>query len=154
MATTYLYRLLDHKGRLLYVGISNGPIYRLFQHLEEKPWAPQITWQHVEPYDNRELAAEAERQTIELERPLYNIQFNNDEHAARVKEMYERHRQELFELCRQYAIPKDASLSVGNARQLIRGMTGKTCRFTKEDWQAWCQEPLDEIGQEWRGTHD
>lgn len=139
---TYLYRLLDEQGHLLYIGITNGPIYRLFQHLEEKPWAPQIKWQEVQQFNTREEALVAEKTAIECERPLYNIQFNTEEQAFNVREMYARHRQELFDVCRQYGIPKDASLSPGEARQLVRKITGQIYRFTYLDWQAWCQEDV------------
>jgi predicted GIY-YIG superfamily endonuclease len=152
MNSTYLYRLLDNQGRLLYIGISNGPIYRLFQHLEEKPWAPQIAWQNVQRFASREEAEQAERECIQCERPLYNIQFNNEEQAENVRQMYADKRYELFLTFEQNGVPKDSSLSVQNARFLARSMCGAIVNFSKSDWIAWCDEPsnLDLPGS---GTH-
>jgi predicted GIY-YIG superfamily endonuclease len=143
MNPTYLYRLLDGQGRLLYIGISNGPIYRLFQHLEEKPWAPQIAWQNVQRFASREDAEEAERDSIRCERPLYNIQFNNEEHAQNVRQMYADKRHELFLTFEQNRVPKAPSLTIQQARTLARGMCGAMVNFSKSDWIAWCDEPWD-----------
>lgn len=152
MNPTYLYRLLDDHGRLLYVGISNGPIYRLFQHLEEKPWAPQIAWQNVQRFASREDAEQAERQSIQCERPLYNIQFNNEEHAQNVRQMYAHQRHRLFATLEQNQVPKDPSLSIQQARTLARSMCGAVVNFSKSDWIAWCDQPwnMDALDS---GTH-
>jgi predicted GIY-YIG superfamily endonuclease len=152
MNSTYLYRLLDNQGRLLYIGISNGPIYRLFQHLEEKPWAPQIAWQNVQRFATRQEAEEAERECIQCERPLYNIQFNNEEHAENVRQMYVDRRYQLFSKFEQNGVPKDASLSVQHARALAREMCGAIVNFSKSDWIAWCKEPWD-LSATGSGTH-
>jgi predicted GIY-YIG superfamily endonuclease len=160
MTFTYLYRLLDAESRLLYIGISNAPIYRLYQHLEEKPWAPQITWQHVKRYENRDQAELAERECIQNERPLYNIQFNDREHAENVAELLntspgERQR-DLFSTFERNGMPKDPSLSVMNARELARHMCGRAriYNFNRADWDAWCSLPNEGATvQQLRGRH-
>jgi predicted GIY-YIG superfamily endonuclease len=152
MNPTYLYRLLDGQGRLLYIGISNGPIYRLFQHLEEKPWAPQIAWQNVQRFSSREEAEEAERECIRCERPLYNIQFNNEEQAQNVRQMYADERHELFAIFEQNQVPKDRSLSIQEARFLARNMCGAFVNFSKKDWLTWCDKPSD-LYDAGSGTH-
>jgi predicted GIY-YIG superfamily endonuclease len=74
--TTYLYRLWDDQDRLLYVGISKSAINRLHQHLEQQPWAQQITKQTIERCFTRDEAVYAERQAIKNEKPLHNIAHN------------------------------------------------------------------------------
>jgi predicted GIY-YIG superfamily endonuclease len=141
MTTTYLYRLLDNEARLLYIGISNSPIYRLFQHLEEKPWAPQIVWQNVKRFDTREEAEQAEELAIRTEKPLYNIQFNDEERANQVRDLIANNRNKLFALFEENAVPKDITLSPSNARALARERCGPLPNFSKADWQAWCSLP-------------
>lgn len=143
MEITYLYQLFDDSDHLLYVGISNGPIHRLFQHLEEKPWAPQITWQHVSQFSNREDAAAAERHMIETTRPLYNIQFNNEELADQVRAMHLKNRQDLVRACHEYDIPCDPHMTISDARRLVRNTTGQDFRFNKDDWTQCCKHVND-----------
>jgi predicted GIY-YIG superfamily endonuclease len=160
MTFTYLYRLLDGESRLLYIGISNAPIYRLFQHLEEKPWAPQITWQHVKRYESREEAEQAERECIRTERPLYNIRHNDKEHVEAVATLRntspEDRRRELFATFERNGVPKDPDLTTTNARALARAMCGQAhiYNFTRADWIKWCfYSSATEIMEERRGTH-
>ena len=141
MTTTYLYRLLDNEARLLYIGITNAPIHRLFEHLEEKPWAPQIAWQNVKRFDTREEAEAAERQAIQSERPLYNIVFNDEDRANEVRSFMLVSRDNLFSLFEKHAVPKDPNLSLSNARLLARNLCGPSPRFSKADWEAWCALP-------------
>ena len=71
---TFLYRLYDDSGQLLYIGISNSPIRRGSQHIDRQPWAHQVRRQEwSNPYPTREAALEAERQAIIAEQPRYNI---------------------------------------------------------------------------------
>lgn len=148
MTTTYLYRLLDNEARLLYIGITNAPIHRLFEHLEEKPWAPQICWQNVKRFNSREEAEEAERQAIQSEKPLYNIVFNDEDRANEVRSFMLVSRDDLFSLFEKHAVPKDPNLSLANARALARQLCGPSPRFSKADWQAWCDRP--EAAKPWK----
>lgn len=149
MTTTYLYRLLDQDSRLLYIGITSSPIHRLFQHLEEKPWAPQITWQHVKRYEDREEALRAEELAIRSERPLYNIQHNQDRwpypvinpNASNIAEQLKSRNEVLFQIFAENAVPKDPNLSVANARAVARLLCGSVYNFNKADWLEWCQLP-------------
>lgn len=143
MTTTYLYRLLDNEARLLYIGISNSPIYRLFQHLEEKPWAPQIAWQNVKRFDTREEAEQAEESAIRTEKPLYNIRFNEERTQSVTGTEWDDRRNRLFVILEQNGVPKDATLSVMNARAIARQMCGKSqiINFNRADWLAWCERP-------------
>lgn len=74
--TTYLYRLYDDAGQLLYVGISKSAIYRLEQHLSAKTWSAQIASTRIERHPDRPTALEAERTAILAEKPLHNIVHN------------------------------------------------------------------------------
>ena len=73
---TALYRLRDHIGDLLYVGITDNLERRWKDHAKDKPWWPQVATHSIEwlPSRNRALAAEAN--VIRIERPRYNIQHN------------------------------------------------------------------------------
>lgn len=69
---TALYRHFDASGRLLYVGISLSPTYRLSQHRVCSPWFSQIANITVEWLPNRLEALKAERSAIQSEGPEYN----------------------------------------------------------------------------------
>ncbi|MEU8829409.1 GIY-YIG nuclease family protein [Streptomyces sp900116325] len=67
-----LYRLFDKKGRLLYVGISNDPVFRWRQHRGDKHWWPKVVDKKVTWYDTRMLALQAEALAIHTEAPIHN----------------------------------------------------------------------------------
>lgn len=70
---TALYRFYDASEKLLYVGITNDPWRRWRQHVQEKPWYPQVKHQAVTWYDGRIAAEKAERVAIRCEHPQFNI---------------------------------------------------------------------------------
>lgn len=70
---TALYRFYDAQGELLYVGITNDPWRRWRQHVQEKPWYPQVKHQSVTWYDSKSAASKAETRAIRAERPEFNI---------------------------------------------------------------------------------
>lgn len=74
--TTYLYRLTDRYGTLLYIGITNNPDRRMEQHASTKPWWDEVRYGHLEVYRTRAQALAAERTAIRQERPLYNLVHN------------------------------------------------------------------------------
>jgi hypothetical protein len=47
----------------------------------------------------------------------------------------------LFAQFTENKVPKDPTLSVGNARALARQMCGPVTNFNKKTWLAWCAEP-------------
>jgi DNA-binding GntR family transcriptional regulator/predicted GIY-YIG superfamily endonuclease len=69
---TALYRLYDADDRLLYVGISNDPPYRLQQHAADKAWWHEVDRHTLEWVDSRQEALDAERLAISTEHPRYN----------------------------------------------------------------------------------
>lgn len=71
---TALYRHFDAADRLLYVGISLRPTYRLGQHAGGSHWADNIVRVTIEWLPTRPEAIEAERRAIATENPLHNIQ--------------------------------------------------------------------------------
>jgi len=71
--TTYLYRLWDSRGALLYVGVSNNWMRRLDQHAKGKDWSPQVVRVTTQAFDSREAALQAESSAIQLEGPIHNI---------------------------------------------------------------------------------
>lgn len=73
---TTLYRLRDHAGNLLYVGIAGNPGRRFEQHAGDKPWWGDVTTVTLEHYTDRATALEAERRTILAERPIHNVIHN------------------------------------------------------------------------------
>jgi predicted GIY-YIG superfamily endonuclease len=70
---TALYRFYDADEKLLYVGITNDPWRRWRQHVQEKPWYPQVKHQAVTWYDTRIAAEIAEHVAIRREHPRFNI---------------------------------------------------------------------------------
>jgi predicted GIY-YIG superfamily endonuclease len=69
---TALYRLFDEAHRLLYVGISHEPEKRVKAH-HGRRWWKDVVFFRTEWRDTRFDAAEAERDAIKTESPLYNI---------------------------------------------------------------------------------
>lgn len=68
---TWLYRLFDARGILLYVGITRSP-YRLEAH-RRKPWGRGIAYVEWEWFFHRRRALNAEAAAIVAERPLMNV---------------------------------------------------------------------------------
>jgi excinuclease UvrABC nuclease subunit len=79
----YLYRHFDKDDRLLYVGVSLRALQRLAQHRNHAHWFEQICRVEMEQFATRQGALAAERVAIEREKPLYNIQFSEQQAAAR-----------------------------------------------------------------------
>jgi hypothetical protein len=78
---TGLYRLFDHGGVLLYIGIGYVPERRWKHHRRYKSW-----WPDVDPsrttvvwYDDREAAESNELAAIRDERPIHNLVTSDDQ---------------------------------------------------------------------------
>lgn len=76
MTETALYRHFDGDSRLLYVGISLSPTYRLSQHRLEAPWFRAIRNVTIEYLPTRDAALFAEKMAIRRERPIHNVVHN------------------------------------------------------------------------------
>lgn len=85
-STPTLYRLRDHSGRLLYVGISDHPVRRLREHERYKEWWRAVTSVNFESHETMKDAAVAERKAIRLEKPLFNIQHADAEPLSQLFE--------------------------------------------------------------------
>lgn len=73
---TWLYRMFDQEGVLLYIGISQDAFVRFSQHTKDKPWIDQVARWEREVYPARKVALEAEKAAIKAEFPLYNVVHN------------------------------------------------------------------------------
>ena len=71
-----LYRLFDHEGELLYIGISTNAKRRIYQHKCTADWAHLICKHTIEDFAIREDAISAEEAAIKAEKPPYNIKFS------------------------------------------------------------------------------
>lgn len=72
---TTLYRYFDTDGRLLYVGISGNNLKRQSQHKKNSEWFSQAATAKFEHFSNRQAALAAEKQAIQTEKPIYNLQY-------------------------------------------------------------------------------
>jgi predicted GIY-YIG superfamily endonuclease len=70
---TYVYRLFDNEGRLIYVGCTHDPEARIAMHRNKAWWAPQIDRIKIKVFPNRQAAIEAEAKAIQEENPRWNI---------------------------------------------------------------------------------
>lgn len=70
---TALYRFYDARENVLYIGITNDPWRRWRDHVQAKPWYPQVKHQSVTWYDTERQARKAETRAIRTERPRFNI---------------------------------------------------------------------------------
>lgn len=73
---TALYRFFDGEGLLLYVGITDNPKERFYQHSKTKHWWESVASQRIEWLDSRNDAEVAERTAIRGERPLWNVKLS------------------------------------------------------------------------------
>jgi predicted GIY-YIG superfamily endonuclease len=71
---TCLYRHLDAKGRLLYVGISMSVMRRVSQHSACSHWFREVASITLEWFPSLELALKAEAKAIAAEKPAHNVQ--------------------------------------------------------------------------------
>lgn len=72
---TDLYRYFDHRGQLLYVGVSKAALVRAMQHERLSHWWDSWAVMTRTMFPDRSSALAAERQAIKRERPLYNVIF-------------------------------------------------------------------------------
>jgi predicted GIY-YIG superfamily endonuclease len=69
----YLYRHWDAEGRLLYIGITHYLQQRAEDHIKaQRPWLSQVARVSVEEWATREDSADAEREAIRTEQPIWN----------------------------------------------------------------------------------
>lgn len=73
---TAVYQLFDHRGNLLYVGITNNVQRRMRQHSKSKEWWGQVNRREVHWCDSRQSAAYREAAVIKTRRPIHNVQHN------------------------------------------------------------------------------
>ena len=69
---TYIYRLFDVDGSLLYVGIGYSDHVRVSQHIADKPWGHHIDRVESRLLPSRREARLAESEAIKNEMPKYN----------------------------------------------------------------------------------
>lgn len=70
---TALYRFYDACENVLYIGITNDPWRRWRDHVQAKPWYPQVKHQAVTWYETEAEARWAETVAIRTEHPQFNI---------------------------------------------------------------------------------
>lgn len=69
---SWVYRLYDAAGSLLYVGLTTNPVDRVPSH-RRKSWGPLIDHYTIERFPDRESAKVAERSAIHREEPIHNL---------------------------------------------------------------------------------
>lgn len=70
--TSFLYRLRDADGVLLYVGITGHYRLRLMRHRADKPWWSEVASVELTAYRRRSQALAVEQYVIAHEQPRYN----------------------------------------------------------------------------------
>lgn len=73
---TSVYVLSDANGQALYVGISNRPARRLWQHSRTAPWFDSVHTVTFTHHASRAEAEAEERRIITTTEPLHNIRHN------------------------------------------------------------------------------
>lgn len=78
---TALYRWFDETDRPLYYGITDNLAARQDRHALMSTWTEFVATCHVEWFDTRYAAEEAERDLIKADQPLFNRQHNDTPEA-------------------------------------------------------------------------
>lgn len=73
MSPCALYRVHDHQGRLLYVGISDAPLSRMAGHDRSSGWSRKAATIGIEWHSSRDDARDAESAAILAEDPIHNM---------------------------------------------------------------------------------
>lgn len=82
MADGYaLYRYFDDADRLLYIGISGDLAVRDTTHISRSRWMQLAARSAVERRATLAEVREAERNAVESEHPLFNVQYNDTPEA-------------------------------------------------------------------------
>ena len=72
-----LYHYFDNENRLLYIGISGDYATRRGVHNSTSRWMQLAASSTIKRYETREDLQKAEQAAIEVERPLFNVQYND-----------------------------------------------------------------------------
>lgn len=72
----FTYMFYDDHHALLYVGITNDPKRRLYQHARNKPWFEEINRVNLAAFRSETEAMAAEACLIKSMQPLHNIRHN------------------------------------------------------------------------------
>lgn len=70
---TALYRLYDADDGLLYVGVTNKPKRRFWEHGSSKAWWSEVARHTIKWFDSEFHALQAEVEAITTEAPKYNL---------------------------------------------------------------------------------
>lgn len=71
---TAVYRVFNLEGELLYIGSSNNPRIRCYQHASTKRWWSEVASRTEEWFDTRVEAELVEKVAVGVEKPRYNVQ--------------------------------------------------------------------------------
>ena len=77
--TSAVYRIYDHDGDLMYLGLSDKPKQRISHHRFHKSWGYAMEAYKVREYPTRQQAAAVERKAIAILRPRYDRSNNTRE---------------------------------------------------------------------------
>lgn len=82
--TSAVYRIYDHSGDLMYLGLSDTPKQRVSHHRCHQPWGYFMEAYKVREYSTRERAAAVERRAIAILRPRFDRSNNTRDPRAKV----------------------------------------------------------------------
>jgi hypothetical protein len=85
---TYLYRLYNSSGNLLYLGITGNLDQRFTAHRAIKPWWLEVEEIVIKSYPDRSSAENAERLAILNDHPQYNELVTTKKHTAVPEKRY------------------------------------------------------------------
>lgn len=74
---TYVYRIFDTDGQLIYVGATANPESRILAHKHTSWWYPQLGRIKIKVYPTRTAATDAEKAAIRTEFPRWNVNLRH-----------------------------------------------------------------------------
>lgn len=78
-----LYRHFSKNGELLYVGVSRNPFERLADHVRRGDWTSEIAAITLQWFDDADMALDAEKLAINVEKPRWNVSTQRSGNGGR-----------------------------------------------------------------------
>lgn len=135
--TFELYRQYDADGVLLYVGMSISTMTRLRGHKSTSHWFKSVVFIALERFETLEECAEAEKQAIRNEHPLFNQKCVSSKHNRKTPDGY---------MCKR-TLAEHIGISVPTLNKWISNGVFTVPAVRDRKPQVWCENEVKSVFQ-------